>query len=156
MVEEEKWRGPIDPESGNRELPEASTRRSHAWLVLAGMLSVLAFLAYTKTPYHINNCVHHIKDHIHLAPEVPIPAAFPPRQSPSQQLATPILHEKRAVEADNKTEVCTSPTCVTYAKQIRVALAKNYTKVDPCEDFNLYACQGWTDSHDWRPDQSCK
>jgi hypothetical protein len=39
---------PIDPEQGDEETPE--TRRSNGWLVLAGILSVLAFLLYTKTP----------------------------------------------------------------------------------------------------------
>jgi hypothetical protein len=153
MVEEEKRSGPIDPERGDGEAPESDTKGTHAWLVLAGILSILAFLAYTKTPYHINNCVHHIRDHLHLPSGSSISAAISQQVSSSRHVEVPLL-QKRAVDAENKTEVCTNPTCVTYAKQIRANLAKNYTQVGPCEDFNTYACQGWEDSNDWRPDQA--
>jgi hypothetical protein len=43
-----------------------------------------------------------------------------------------------------------------YVKRVKSSLAKNYTKLDPCQDFDVYACQGWIDNHDWRPDQSGK
>jgi hypothetical protein len=39
---------PIDLEQGEEEIPE--TRRSNGWLVLVGILSVVGFLLYTKTP----------------------------------------------------------------------------------------------------------
>jgi hypothetical protein len=59
--------------------------------------------------------------------------------------------QKRAAD---EPAVCINPTCKEYAKQIQANLAKNYASLDPCEDFNVYSCQGWMDSHDFRSDQS--
>jgi endothelin-converting enzyme len=33
-------------------------------------------------------------------------------------------------------------------------MAKNYTGIDPCTNFDTYACDGYSRSHDMRPDQS--
>jgi endothelin-converting enzyme len=33
-------------------------------------------------------------------------------------------------------------------------MAKNYTAVDPCTNFDIYACDGYSHSHELRPDQS--
>ena len=85
---------------------------------------------------HINNCIHHITKHVHGVDEL--------------KTLSP-----RAVVAENKTNVCTSPACIDYVNRIKSSLAKNYTKLDPCQDFNMYACQGWIDNHDYRADQSC-
>jgi hypothetical protein len=67
-----------------------------------------------------------------------------PPASPRLKLA------KRSPSAN----VCTSEVCQTYAKQIKANLAKNYATIDPCVDMDMYACQGWRDSHDYRSDQN--
>ena len=63
---------------------------------------------------------------------------------------------RRGKEQENAGEVCNSETCKSYADGIKANLAKNYTQIDPCTDFSAYACDGWTDTHNWRPDQTCE
>lgn len=52
--------------------------------------------------------------------------------------------------------MCTTPACVAHAKEIRSYLAPNYTAIDPCVNFDEYACAGWRASHEYRPEQSCE
>jgi endothelin-converting enzyme len=51
-------------------------------------------------------------------------------------------------------EQCTSETCTDYATYIRQSLASNYSKIDPCVDFDAYSCDGWREKHVWRSDQA--
>jgi endothelin-converting enzyme len=39
---------------------------------------------------------------------------------------------------------------------MKANFAKNYTAIDPCVDIDLYACEGWRDTHDFKPDQNGK
>jgi hypothetical protein len=61
-----------------------------------------------------------------------------------------LRHDKRSTAAS----VCTSELCQSYATQIKANLAKNYTAIDPCVDMDMYACEGWRDTHDYRPEQN--
>ncbi|KAH8881296.1 endothelin-converting enzyme 1 [Thozetella sp. PMI_491] len=38
---------------------------------------------------------------------------------------------------------CTTPACLKIASQILTGLADNYTKIDPCVNFDQLACNGW-------------
>jgi hypothetical protein len=51
-------------------------------------------------------------------------------------------------------DVCTSQKCTDYATYVRESLASNYTKIDPCQDFEGYVCNGWREKHPMRKDQS--
>jgi endothelin-converting enzyme len=62
------------------------------------------------------------------------------------------LVKRNADEAD----LCTTPTCVAHAKEIKTYLAPNYTAIDPCTDFDEYSCAGWRATHNFRPEQSCE
>ncbi|GJC83144.1 endothelin-converting enzyme 2 [Colletotrichum liriopes] len=43
--------------------------------------------------------------------------------------------------------VCTTPACLEIASEILLALAPNYTNIDPCTDFDKLACAGWDSRH---------
>ncbi|OHE98142.1 peptidase family M13 [Colletotrichum orchidophilum] len=43
--------------------------------------------------------------------------------------------------------LCTTPICLEIASNILLSLAPNYTEIDPCTDFDKYACSGWKASH---------
>jgi hypothetical protein len=57
---------------------------------------------------------------------------------------------KRAANAN----VCTSELCQNLAKQIKASLAKNSASINPCVDMDAYACDGWRETHDYRPEQN--
>jgi endothelin-converting enzyme len=45
------------------------------------------------------------------------------------------------------------PECIHAASEILYNLDPHYEDIDPCDDFEQYACGGWRDRHDMRPDQ---
>lgn len=49
---------------------------------------------------------------------------------------------------------CFSRKCSDAATQIFNNLAPNYTEIDPCTNFEEYACGGFSSHHQLRPDQS--
>ena len=48
--------------------------------------------------------------------------------------------------------VCLSPACVLAAAGILQNMSPD-SKVDPCQDFYKYVCEGWEAKHDLRADQ---
>jgi endothelin-converting enzyme len=71
------------------------------------------------------------------------------RQSPPPPASPPPPPAPAAAAA-----VCSTPKCIEYAKHIQQSLAPNYTAIDPCTDFDRYACDGWRNTHDYRPEQA--
>jgi endothelin-converting enzyme len=62
----------------------------------------------------------------------------------------------RQLPANTSALVCTTPKCLEYAKLVKSNLSPKYKEIDPCEDFSAYACDGWRQTHDFRPEQSSK
>lgn len=62
----------------------------------------------------------------------------------------------RQATAYTSASVCTTPKCQEYAKLIRSNLSPKYKEIDPCEDFSAYSCDGWRQTHDFRPEQTSK
>lgn len=52
-----------------------------------------------------------------------------------------------------KEDTCTSAACVHAASEILYNLSPNYAEIDPCEHFDVFACQGFEEHHVLRPDQ---
>lgn len=50
--------------------------------------------------------------------------------------------------------LCLSGDCSNAAARIFKNLALNYTEIDPCTDFQQFACGGFQERHRLRPDQS--
>ncbi|KAH8899562.1 zincin [Thozetella sp. PMI_491] len=50
--------------------------------------------------------------------------------------------------------LCLTPACIHAADKILSSLSPNYQQVDPCTNFEEFACGGWRATHDLRPDQS--
>ncbi|OKL63157.1 hypothetical protein UA08_01169 [Talaromyces atroroseus] len=50
-------------------------------------------------------------------------------------------------------DLCLEPECIHAASEILYNLDPHYEDIDPCVDFDQYACGGWRDRHDMRPDQ---
>jgi len=77
-----------------------------------------------------------------------------------QNLANHVHHDQshllvaRQAPANTSALVCTTPKCKEYAKLVRANLSPKYKEIDPCEDFSTYACDGWRQTHDFRPEQS--
>jgi endothelin-converting enzyme len=46
---------------------------------------------------------------------------------------------------------CTTAKCKAVADYILKSLAPNYTALDPCVDFEQYACNGWINTHEIPP-----
>jgi hypothetical protein len=72
----------------------------------------------------------------------------------TQALNIPSVQTWRHNRRSTAAQVCTTELCQTYASQIKANLAKNYTTIDPCDDMDMYACEGWRDTHDFRPEQN--
>ncbi|KKY17744.1 putative peptidase family m13 protein [Phaeomoniella chlamydospora] len=51
-------------------------------------------------------------------------------------------------------EICLTPACVHAASELLYQVDPDYEQIDPCDDFDQYACGGWQQRHDLRPDQS--
>ncbi|KAL8709903.1 MAG: hypothetical protein Q9225_007376, partial [Loekoesia sp. 1 TL-2023] len=49
--------------------------------------------------------------------------------------------------------ICLTPACVVASAGILENMSPNYQNIDPCEDFNMFVCEGWEQRHDLRPDQ---
>lgn len=49
--------------------------------------------------------------------------------------------------------LCDSPECIHAASELLYNLDPNYGEVDPCTDFDRFACGGWRERHDMRSDQ---
>jgi hypothetical protein len=60
------------------------------------------------------------------------------------------------VKTVNNSSVCSSAKCIDYAKSLKVSLSPMYITIDPCEDFSTFACEGWRQTHDYTPGNSCK
>jgi endothelin-converting enzyme len=77
---------------------------------------------------------------------------------PNSKLShVPLSLEKRVDTVQASTaapELCTAAKCQTYAKHIKDSLAPNYTAINPCVDFDKYACDGWRASHNYRQEQA--
>ena len=57
-------------------------------------------------------------------------------------------------QKDHKSSFCLSNDCSEAGSQIFRNLAANYTALDPCSNFEQYACGGFPQHHKLRPDQS--
>jgi hypothetical protein len=55
---------------------------------------------------------------------------------------------------DARQSVCMSRDCSDAAARIFKNLAPNYTEIDPCTNFQQFACGGFQEYHKLRPDQS--
>ena len=49
--------------------------------------------------------------------------------------------------------ICLTPACVLAAGGILQNMSPNHQRLDPCEDFSRYVCEGWEQNHDLRLDQ---
>jgi Peptidase family M13 len=50
-------------------------------------------------------------------------------------------------------ELCTSAVCIHAASELLYSISPDYASIDPCENFDRFACQGFEERHDLRPDQ---
>lgn len=81
------------------------------------------------------NCVHHIHKH-------------------NKTINEPLLLNKRELPREleqAQTEVCDSDACNKYAKTVLSNLAPNYQTLDPCDDFDVYTCEGFRQTHEPKP-----
>ncbi|KKK12809.1 hypothetical protein AOCH_007217 [Aspergillus ochraceoroseus] len=49
--------------------------------------------------------------------------------------------------------ICQTPECINAASEILRNMDPDYEHIDPCTNFDQYACGGWRNQHDMRPDQ---
>ncbi|KAL6715232.1 hypothetical protein ACLMJK_007496 [Lecanora helva] len=49
--------------------------------------------------------------------------------------------------------ICTTPGCVLAAAVILGNLSPRRGHIDPCNDFDKFVCEGWSEKHDLRADQ---
>ncbi|KAF2431475.1 peptidase family M13 [Tothia fuscella] len=49
---------------------------------------------------------------------------------------------------------CTSAACEAVATTILKTLAPNSTMIDPCQQWDQFVCEGFRQSHDYRPEQT--
>lgn len=49
--------------------------------------------------------------------------------------------------------ICLTPGCAVAAVELIRDMSPNYKQIDPCQNFQTYACEGFDRSHDLRADQ---
>jgi endothelin-converting enzyme len=69
-------------------------------------------------------------------------------------LSSPSLDAISGPGGSSDSGVCKSTKCEEVAAYIKKSLAPNYMALDPCVDFEQYACNGWANTHDITPSQN--
>jgi endothelin-converting enzyme len=83
------------------------------------------------------NCIHHLRKHNTTTYEPTLLAKR--KQSP------------QGIETLPQAEVCETDACKKYAKTVLSNFNPNYQTLDPCDDFDLYTCEGFRQTHEPKP-----